>query len=160
MKRTIMTGIAWCAISIATAADERTPPDYKEVFRLFRDEVWRVFSTATTTHSMSTNTEAEFRTVLSKYQDWHLDSVQTNEAVHLKAAIDAHYECTRNLHDLDAAKDHYRLDHPKTPPESVAVLIPKYLHQSEEPKCPLGGTYAVGTYTNHPACSYRGHTRN
>jgi hypothetical protein len=40
-------------------------------------------------------------------------------------------------------------------PYSMEDLVPKYL--KEEPKCPSGGTYELGTIGQRPDCSLKKH---
>jgi hypothetical protein len=73
------------------------------------------------------------------------------------------FSCTRNLRQIDGAKLQWALEH--RPITNGAVLnwddIRPYLPPSLSnslPKCPQGGTYAVGRDGELPSCSISEHT--
>jgi len=68
--------------------------------------------------------------------------------------------CINNLRLIDAAIQQWALENNKTNSDSPTWEdIKKYLARggSEIPKCPLGGTYKMGTVLDRPTCSYPGH---
>jgi hypothetical protein len=66
--------------------------------------------------------------------------------------------CGANLTQIDLAKEMWQLDYNKPPAAipSAADLAP-YLPYRAFPKCPDGGTYAIGKLNQKPACSFPGH---
>lgn len=80
------------------------------------------------------------------------------------ATVTAAHACIKNLLDIDYAKHSWAADFEK---DSNAVptwneLAP-YLHWNHEvgfkpPRCPCGGTYAIGRVADFPTCSFPKHS--
>ena len=68
--------------------------------------------------------------------------------------------CITSLLQIHAAKCSWALDHKRTysaqPLASELYGPDKYIR--EEPTCPDGGTYTLGTVGTKPRCSIQGHT--
>lgn len=68
--------------------------------------------------------------------------------------------CNSILHDLDAAKDAYALEHDIVSPDSplIAEQIGLSQAQLKEPdfRCPSGGWYLINPPGVHPVCSIHG----
>ena len=64
-----------------------------------------------------------------------------------------------NLRQLDGATLQWSLDNHKTNGEIPVIeeLRPYFSQYQKFPACPLVGTYALGTATNPPQCTYPGH---
>jgi hypothetical protein len=68
--------------------------------------------------------------------------------------------CLNNLRLLDGAKEQWALDKGKTNSDIPTWAdLRSYLggHGNWMPKCPSGGTYALGQLSNPPTCSIPGH---
>lgn len=65
--------------------------------------------------------------------------------------------CTANLKQIDSGKEQYAMEARLASGAAVtwANLTPDYLKQ--QPTCPSGGTYTVGTVGTDPTCSIAGH---
>src|SRR5690242_7438015 len=60
--------------------------------------------------------------------------------------------CTANLKQIDSGTEQYLMDNNTTTyPSAVAGIIPTYVKTT--PKCPSGGTYALGSATASPTCT-------
>ena len=63
--------------------------------------------------------------------------------------------CIKNLRQLDAAKESWRLENHKTSNDAPGWLdLLPYLR--DKPVCPQGGVYIVGTVGQPPRCSLGG----
>ena len=68
--------------------------------------------------------------------------------------------CVANLKMIDAAKATWALENKKTISDIPAStdLYGTNAYIRDEPKCPLGGKYAIGSVQQKPRCSVPGHT--
>ena len=68
--------------------------------------------------------------------------------------------CINNLRQIDGAMQQWALDNNKTNSDIPSWTDLKgYLERGgmEIPKCPLGGTYTLGSLADKPTCSWPGH---
>ena len=65
--------------------------------------------------------------------------------------------CLSNLKHIQNAKEQFASEHRKGTGDTVAMtdLVPDLLR--EEPMCPAGGSYSLGTIGENPRCSVSGH---
>ena len=67
--------------------------------------------------------------------------------------------CINNLRLIDSAIQQWALENNKTNSDVPTwEVLRKYLNRggTQIPKCPLGGTYTLGTVMDEPKCSYPG----
>lgn len=72
--------------------------------------------------------------------------------------------CINNLHQIDGAKQQWAIEH-HAPSNAVPTWpnIQPYLGRGTGgilPKCPDGGIYTIGSLTDAPTCSIKGHVLN
>ena len=89
-------------------------------------------------------------------QQEHLQQLQT-EQQQARLAANAN-ACINNLRLIDAAKQQWALDKNKaaTDVPTTRDLLP-YFKDGIFPVCPDGGSYAIATIAELPACSIQGH---
>lgn len=67
--------------------------------------------------------------------------------------------CINNLRQLDAATQHWAIEHERKPGDAVGLSdVMSYINTNNRIVCPQGGKYTVGpTATNVPTCSIPHH---
>jgi len=88
---------------------------------------------------------------------WAWDDLMTKLGVRCSAPRNA---CIANLNQIDGAKAFWAAENKKSKTDTPTAtdLYGKDAHIPEEPKCPRGGTYVIGSVQQKPRCSIPGHT--
>ncbi|MDB6112528.1 MAG: hypothetical protein JWR69_4278 [Pedosphaera sp.] len=81
--------------------------------------------------------------------------------IHKSSLRPASNYCINNLRQIDGAKQTWALE-TKAPSNAIPTWenVKPYLGHGKEgvlPKCPQGGVYTLGSVTNTPTCSIKGH---
>jgi len=65
------------------------------------------------------------------------------------------YTCIQNLKTIEGVKEQFAIEHAGQAPEGIDILVPQYL--AIVPKCPAGGSYAIGDMQILVTCDIEGH---
>ena len=68
-------------------------------------------------------------------------------------------QCLDNLRTIDSAKEQWALENnasPSSTPPTLAQLVGSTSYIKTTPRCPMGGTYSVGTIPGAPTCTIGG----
>ncbi len=79
--------------------------------------------------------------------------------VYMPPSYDA---CINRLRRIDEAKLEWAIDTKASPDAtpSWANIQPYLAKRGGRPRCPMGGVYGIGSLTNPPTCSVKGHSLN